>query len=113
MVSSLSSLGEESSALICSASSSASWPRRIVPEIGQVSTRRPSTRTNISGEAPTRYSPSPRWIRNPYGEGLRTRRRRKISAGEAAAGSANVCDSTTSNRSPRRNASRAVRTAAA
>ena len=41
----------------------ASSPRLIVPEIGQVSTRRPLTRTNISGEAPIRYSPSPRLMK--------------------------------------------------
>ena len=32
-------------------------------KIGQVSTRRPLTRTNISGEAPIRYSPSPRLMK--------------------------------------------------
>ena len=42
------------------ASSSGSAPRAIVPEIGQVSTRSPFTRTYISGDAPTRYSPPPR-----------------------------------------------------
>ena len=41
------------------ASSSGSAPRAIVPEIGQVSTRSPCTRTYISGDAPTRYSPAP------------------------------------------------------
>ena len=65
IVSSDSSFSELSSALICSASSIALPPRRIVPEIGQVSTRRPSTRTNISGDAPTRYSPSPRFMKKP------------------------------------------------
>jgi hypothetical protein len=40
-------------------------PRAIVPEIGQVSTRLPSERTNISGEADTRNSPSPRFISAP------------------------------------------------
>lgn len=55
--------------LMFSASSRASRPRQIVPEIGQVSTRHPfalcSTRTNISGEAPTRYSFSPRLSKKP------------------------------------------------
>ena len=37
----------------------------MVPEIGQVSTRLPSERTNISGEADTRNSPSPRFISAP------------------------------------------------
>ena len=47
------------------ASPMASRPRAIVPEIGQVSTRRPSERTNISGDAATRNSPSPRLISAP------------------------------------------------
>ena len=63
MVSSLSSFFELSSLRICSLSEIASSPRRIVPEIGQVSTRRPLTRTNISGEAPTRYSRWPRLMK--------------------------------------------------
>ena len=70
MVSSDSSLFELSSVRICSASLDGSPPRAIVPEIGHVSTRSPLTRTNISGEAPTRYSPSPRLKRNPYGAGF-------------------------------------------
>ena len=37
----------------------------IVPLIGQVSIRLPSTRTYISGEAATRNSPSPRLISAP------------------------------------------------
>jgi hypothetical protein len=53
-------LAELSSSRICSASPIGSRPRAMVPEIGQVSTRRPSERTNISGEAETRNSPSPR-----------------------------------------------------
>ncbi len=65
IVSSDSSLAELSSAWIWAASAMASRPRAIVPEIGQVSTRSPSTRTYISGEAPTRYSASPRFIRKP------------------------------------------------
>ena len=44
---------------------SASAPRAMVPEIGQVSIRRPSTRTYISGDAATRNSPSPRLISAP------------------------------------------------
>ena len=47
-----------------SASSSGSLPRGIVPAIGQVSTRSPVTRTYISGDAPTRHSPSPRLNKN-------------------------------------------------
>ena len=62
MVSSASSLAELSSFAIWAASPSASLPRAMVPEIGQVSTRRPSTRTYISGEAATRNSPAPRFI---------------------------------------------------
>ena len=65
MVSSDSSFSELSSARICAASEIGSPPRAIVPEIGQVSTRSSSTRTYISGDAPTRYSPSPRLIRKP------------------------------------------------
>ena len=57
MVSSDSSLAEPSSTAMLAASSSGSAPRAIVPEIGQVSTRSPLTRTYISGDAPTRYSP--------------------------------------------------------
>ena len=60
MVSSDSSFAEPSSVAMFAASSSGSVPRAIVPEIGQVSTRSPVTRTYISGDAPTRYSPSPR-----------------------------------------------------
>ena len=51
MLSSNSSFSEFSSCRICSASPIASAPRAMVPEIGQVSTRRPSERTNISGDA--------------------------------------------------------------
>ena len=70
IVNSLSSFFELSSWRICSASSIASAPRLIVPQIGQVSMRRfPSlvfsTRTYISGEAETRNSPSPRLISAP------------------------------------------------
>ena len=65
MVSSDSSLLEVSRDRICAASPIASAPRAIVPEIGHVSTRSPSTRTYISGEAPTRYSDSPRLSRKP------------------------------------------------
>ncbi len=64
MVSSDSSLAELSSARMFSASPSGSSPRAIVPEIGHVSTRSPVTRTYISGDAPTRYSPSPRLKKN-------------------------------------------------
>ncbi len=73
MVSSDSSLAELSSDRMFSASSSGSVPRRMVPEIGQVSTRSPVTRTYISGDAPTRHSPSPRLKKNSYGAGLRLR----------------------------------------
>ncbi len=65
MLSSNSSFSEFKSWRICSASPIASVPRAIVPEIGQVSTLRPSERTNISGEAETRNSPSPRFISAP------------------------------------------------
>ena len=75
MVSSDSSLADRSSVTMFAASSSGSAPRAIVPEIGQVSTRSPVTRTYISGEAPTRYSPFPRLNRNSYGAGLRSRSR--------------------------------------
>ena len=64
MVSSDSSLAELSSSRMFSASPRGSAPRRIVPEIGQVSTRSPLTRTYISGEAPTRHSSSPRLKKN-------------------------------------------------
>jgi len=64
-LSSNSSFFEFKSCLICSASPMASTPRAMVPEIGQVSIRRPSERTNISGEADTRNSPSPRFISAP------------------------------------------------
>ena len=64
MVSSDSSLAELSSSRMFSASARGSAPRRIVPEIGQVSTRSPLTRTYISGEAPTRHSSSPRLKKN-------------------------------------------------
>ncbi len=73
MVSSDSSFGEPSRVRMFSASSSGPAPRGIVPEIGQVSTRSPVTRTYISGDAPTRYSPSPRLNMNSYGAGLRCR----------------------------------------
>ena len=56
MVSSDSSLVEFSSSRMLSASRSGSPVRRAVPAIGQVSTRSPSTRTNISGDAPTSCS---------------------------------------------------------
>ena len=60
MVSSDSSFSELSSLSIWSASANASFPLLTVPEMGQVSMRIPSPRTNISGEAPTRYSRRPR-----------------------------------------------------
>ncbi len=69
MVSSDSSLVELSSSRMLSASRSGSPVRRAVPEIGQVSTRLPSTRTNISGDAPINCS-SPNCSRNSYGLGL-------------------------------------------
>ena len=58
-----------SSSRMLSASRSGSPVRCAVPEIGQVSTRVPSTRTNISGDAPTSCS-SPNCRRNSYGLGL-------------------------------------------
>ena len=69
MVSSDSSFDDFSSSLILSASRMGSPVRCAVPEIGEVSIRRPSTRTNISGEAPTSCS-SPNCSRNSYGLGL-------------------------------------------
>ena len=91
IVSSDSSFLSDKICLIRSASSNASRPRRIVPEIGHVSQRHPlalrSTRTNISGLAPTRYSVAPRLRRKPYGDGLRWRRRRNTSDGGAGHGS--------------------------
>ena len=74
MVSSDSSLAELSRVRMFSASPRGSAPRRIVPEIGHVSTRSPLTRTYISGEAPTRLSPSPRLKKNSYGAGFTCRR---------------------------------------
>ena len=92
IVSSLSSFLLVRISLMRSASSSASAPRRIVPEMGHVSTRIPfcgvvSQRTNISGDAPTKCSDSPKLMTNMYGEGLRSRNRAKISDGGAAQGS--------------------------
>ena len=83
MVSSASSLADSSSRRIWAASSSASRPRAMVPAMGAVSTRSPSTRTYISGDAPIRYSASPRFTRKPYGAGLRARSRRNTSEGGA------------------------------
>ena len=65
MVSSDSSFDELSSALMRSASSMGSRPRAMVPEMGHVSTRGPSTRTYISGDAPTRWSHPPRLMMKP------------------------------------------------
>ena len=53
----------------------------MVPEIGQVSTRDPVTRTYISGDALTRYSASPRLTSTPYGAGFRSRSRLKTTEG--------------------------------
>ena len=50
-------------------SSSSVRPRGRVPAIGCVSTRRPSTRTSISGDAPTIDS-SPIRTKNMYGDGF-------------------------------------------
>ena len=101
MVSSDSSLAEFSNVRMFSASSIASRPRAIVPEIGQVSMRCPLTRTYISGDAPIRCSPSPRLIRKPYGAGLRRLRRRKISDGLTSQAVRKTRLGTTSNNSPR------------
>ena len=65
MVSSDSAFSELSSARIRRASSIASLPRATVPAMGQLSMRRPLTRMNISGDAATRYSFSPRFISAP------------------------------------------------
>ena len=59
----------------------------MVPEIGQVSTRRPVTRTNISGLAPTRYSLSPRFMMKPKGAGLIFFNRLKMAEGLSLQGS--------------------------
>ena len=64
IVSSASSLAELSRSLMFAASASGFTPRGTVPAIGHVSTRSPVTRTYISGDAPTRYSPSPRFRKN-------------------------------------------------
>ena len=112
IVSSDSSLGEASSARMASASPSGSSPRAIVPAIGQVSTRSPVTRTYISGDAPTRYSPAPRLRKNSYGAGLRSRSRSKNAAGDAH-GAWKTWLGTTSNRSPQANRSRAWATTCA
>ena len=74
---------ELSSSRMLSASRSGSPVRRAVPAMGQVSTRRPSTRTNISGDAPISCS-SPNCRRNSYGLGLACWIRSNSS--EAAAG---------------------------
>mmetsp|Transcript_100904 Transcript_100904/g.291829 ORF Transcript_100904/g.291829 Transcript_100904/m.291829 type:complete len:217 (-) Transcript_100904:764-1414(-) len=114
MVISDSSFGSARMVLMFSASSKASLPRLIVPLIGHVSTRSPcallSTRTNISGDAPTRNSSSPRFIRKPYGDGFRSCKRLKIVLGNDSQGSRKVCESTASKRSPRANFSLATST---
>ena len=92
------------------ASSSGSAPRAIVPEIGQVSTRSPLTRTYISGDAPTRYSPSP----EVEEELVRRRVALPQPLVEARTGDAHgawkTWPGTTSNRSPRANRSLACST---
>mmetsp|Transcript_39807 Transcript_39807/g.112494 ORF Transcript_39807/g.112494 Transcript_39807/m.112494 type:complete len:234 (+) Transcript_39807:1207-1908(+) len=112
-----SSFGSVRICLMFCASSRAFLPRRIVPLMGHVSTRRPwrffSTRTNISGEAPTRNSSLPRLMRKPYGDGLRFWRRWKSSLGGSRQGSRKVWDSTASKRSPRANFSLALSTSLA
>ena len=113
IVSSDSSFSEFKSSRMFSASPMTSRPRAIVPEIGQVSTRVPSTRTYISGDAETRYSDSPRFMSAPYGAGFRSRSRWNTSDGRAGHGSKNIRPGTTSKRSPRRNDSCARRTVAA
>jgi len=71
-----------------------------------------SHRTNISGEAPTRYSASPRLIKNPYGDGfLADSRRNNVEGGVAESNfSRKVCERTASNKSPTLNSSFAFRT---
>mmetsp|Transcript_57880 Transcript_57880/g.152388 ORF Transcript_57880/g.152388 Transcript_57880/m.152388 type:complete len:211 (-) Transcript_57880:697-1329(-) len=107
MVISDSSFGSARIVLMFSASSSASLPRRIVPLMGQVSTRIPfaflSARTNISGDAPTSHSSSPKLMQKPYGEGFRCCRRVKTALGLSVHGSRKVWDRTASKRSPRAN----------
>mmetsp|Transcript_34126 Transcript_34126/g.79995 ORF Transcript_34126/g.79995 Transcript_34126/m.79995 type:complete len:231 (-) Transcript_34126:1900-2592(-) len=87
IVSSLSSLTLLSSSLMFCASSIGVSPRVMVPDMGHVSTLLPLVRTYISGEAPTRYSLSPRLMRKENGEGLRSRTRRWSSEGGAGQGS--------------------------
>ena len=69
-----------------------------------------STRTNISGLAPTRYSVAPRLRRKPYGDGLVERSRRYTALGFAGHGSKKVCESTHSKRLPTLNSSLALTT---
>src|SRR5437867_4249332 len=64
------SLGSASNSFSSAESSSGVRPRRRVPAMGRISTRRFSQRTWISGEAPTSEKPSSS-SRNMYGEGLR------------------------------------------
>mmetsp|Transcript_11356 Transcript_11356/g.26197 ORF Transcript_11356/g.26197 Transcript_11356/m.26197 type:complete len:286 (-) Transcript_11356:950-1807(-) len=89
-----SSLGSVRILRMFSASSRASFPLRMVPLIGQVSHLIPfwffSTRTNISGEAPTNHSPWPKLIVKPYGDGFLSFSNANISLGGAAAGSRKV-----------------------
>ena len=118
MVSSDSSLVEESRVRIWWASAIGFSPRSMVPDTGVVSTRyrpsgRGSTRTNISGDAPTRYSWVPRLARNPNGAGLRFDSRRNTSTGLDSQASENVWLGTTSNRSPRAKYCRAAVTSSA
>src|SRR5690606_37958454 len=113
IVSSDSSFDDSRSSRICAASSTALLPGAIVLEIGHVSTRRPSTRTYISGDAPTRNASCPRLMNKAYGAGLVWRSVRKIAEGWAAQGSTNVWLRTSSNRSPFLNASLAFATEAA
>ena len=65
-----------------SASRIGSPVRRAVPEMGQLSTRVPSTRTNISGDAPINCS-SPNCRKNSYGLGLAVWMRSNRAEGEA------------------------------
>mmetsp|Transcript_22152 Transcript_22152/g.87883 ORF Transcript_22152/g.87883 Transcript_22152/m.87883 type:complete len:330 (+) Transcript_22152:1056-2045(+) len=107
IVSSDSSFAELRRSRTCEASSMASSPRSIVPDIGHVSTRSSprsatrSTRTNISGDAPTRNSRSPKFMTKPYGAGFRWRSSRNTADGDVEDASTRHCwERTTSKRLP-------------
>ncbi len=75
-------------------SSSLLRPRGRVPAIGCVSTRRPSTRTSISGDEPTIAS-LPRRMKYMYGDGFTWRSARYTMNGSALTSASKRCDNTT------------------